>query len=38
MNFTFLDETKTMKDEEIEKMMNKITTHLEKHLQAEVRK
>ncbi|MEY3687372.1 MAG: hypothetical protein RIR84_213, partial [Bacteroidota bacterium] len=38
MNFTFMDETKTMKDEEIEKMMKKITGQLEKEFQIEIRK
>lgn len=38
MNFIFMDETKTMKDEEIEKMMKKITSHLEIQFQAEIRK
>ena len=38
MNFVFMDESKTMKDEEIEKMMNKITTQIEKQFQAEIRK
>ena len=38
MNFVFMDESKTMKDEEIEKMMNKITTQIEKQFEAEIRK
>lgn len=38
MNFTFMDETKTMKDEEIEQMMKKITVQLEKEFQIEIRK
>ncbi|MFZ9743875.1 MAG: phenylalanine--tRNA ligase subunit beta, partial [Chitinophagaceae bacterium] len=38
MNFTFMDESKTMKDEEIEKMMQKIILQLEKQFQAEIRK
>ena len=38
MNFTFQDEQKTMKDEEIDAMMSKITKALEKNLQAEIRK
>jgi phenylalanyl-tRNA synthetase beta chain len=38
MNFTFMDETKTMKDEEVEKMMKKITVQLEKEFQIEIRK
>ena len=38
MNFVFMDESKTMKDEEVEKMMNKITTQIEKQFQAEIRK
>jgi len=38
MNFVFMDEGKTMKDEEVEKMMNKITTQIEKQFQAEIRK
>ena len=38
MNFIFMDESKTMKDEEIEKMMSKITTQIEKQFQAEIRK
>jgi phenylalanyl-tRNA synthetase beta subunit len=33
-----MDETKTMKDEEIEKMMKKITGQLEKEFQIEIRK
>jgi phenylalanyl-tRNA synthetase beta chain len=38
MNFTFLDDSKTMKDEEIDKMMAKITSNIEKNLLAEIRK
>lgn len=38
MNFTFLDDSKTMKDEEIDKMMAKITSNIEKTLLAEIRK
>lgn len=38
MNFIFMDETKTMKDEEVEKMMKKITVQLEKEFQIEIRK
>lgn len=38
MNFTFLDDSKTMKDEDIDKLMAKITTNIEKNLQAEIRK
>jgi len=38
MNFTFLDDEKTMKDEEIDKMMAKITSNIEKTLLAEIRK
>lgn len=38
MNFTFLDEQKTMKDEEIDKLMQIITSNFEKKLQAEIRK
>ena len=38
MNFTFLDEQKTMKDEEIDKLMHVITSNFEKKLQAEIRK
>ena len=38
MNFVFMDDSKTMKDEEIEKMMNRIITQLEKQFQAEIRK
>ena len=38
MNFSFQDDQKTMKDEEIDAMMAKITKALEKNLQAEIRK
>lgn len=38
MNFTFLDDEKTMKDEDIDKMMAKITSNIEKNLLAEIRK
>jgi phenylalanyl-tRNA synthetase beta chain len=38
MNFSFLDESKTMKDEEIDKMMNIITKKFEEQLNAEIRK
>lgn len=38
MNFTFVDETKTMKDEEVDQWMTKISQQLEKKLQAEIRK
>jgi phenylalanyl-tRNA synthetase beta chain len=38
VSFTFLDEEKTPTDKEIDSMMNKIMTALEKELQAEIRK
>ena len=38
VNFTFLDEEKTLTDQEIDGWMNKIMTTLEKDLQAEIRK
>ena len=38
INFTFLDEEKTLTDKEIDAMMNKIITTYEKELNAEVRK
>lgn len=38
VNFTFLDEDKTLTDQEIDGWMNKIMTSLEKDLQAEIRK
>ena len=38
INFTFLDEEKTLTDKEIDAMMNKIITAYEKELNAEVRK
>lgn len=38
INFTFLDEEKTLTDKEIEGMMNKIMLTLEKELNAEIRK
>lgn len=38
ISFTFLDEEKTLTDKEIDAMMNKIMTTLEKDLQAEIRK
>lgn len=38
MNFTFLDEEKTMKDEQVDKIMGKITKGIEETLKAEIRK
>lgn len=38
INFTFLDEEKTLTDKEIDSWMNKIMTTLEKELHAEIRK
>jgi phenylalanyl-tRNA synthetase beta chain len=38
INFTFLDEEKTLTDKEIDGWMNKIITTLEKELGAEIRK
>ncbi|MGN6163152.1 MAG: phenylalanine--tRNA ligase subunit beta [Flavisolibacter sp.] len=38
INFTFLDQEKTLTDKEIDAWMNKIMTTLEKELQAEIRK
>ena len=38
MNFTFLDEEKTMKDDEVDKIMGKITRGIEETLKAEIRK
>jgi phenylalanyl-tRNA synthetase beta chain len=38
MNFTFLDEGKTMKDDEVDKIMGKITKGIEENLKAEIRK
>jgi phenylalanyl-tRNA synthetase beta chain len=38
VNFTFLDEEKTLTDKEIDSWMNKIMTTLEKDLNAEIRK
>ncbi len=38
MNFTLLDEEKTMKDEEVDKIMGKITKGIEETLKAEIRK
>jgi phenylalanyl-tRNA synthetase beta chain len=38
VNFTFLDEEKTLTDKEIDGMMAKIIASYEKELQAEVRK
>lgn len=38
LSFTFLDDEKTMTDKEIDSMMAKIMTVLEKELQAEIRK
>jgi phenylalanyl-tRNA synthetase beta chain len=38
INFTFLDEEKTMTDKDIDGMMAKITNSFEKELQAEIRK
>ncbi len=38
MNFTFQDETKTLKDEDIDQWMSKITRNIETKLEAEIRK
>ena len=38
MNFVFQDEQKTMKDEEVDSMMSKITKAFETNLHAEIRK
>jgi phenylalanyl-tRNA synthetase beta chain len=38
VNFTFLDEEKTLTDREIDSWMSKIMTTLEKELNAEIRK
>jgi len=38
INFTFLDEEKTLTDQEIDGWMKAIMTSLEKNLQAEIRK
>ena len=38
INFTFLDEEKTLTDKEIDSWMNNIMTTLEKELGAEIRK
>jgi phenylalanyl-tRNA synthetase beta chain len=38
VNFTFLDEEKTLTDKEVDGWMNKIMETLEKELQAEIRK
>ena len=38
INFTFLDEEKTLTDKEIDSWMNRIMTTLEKELHAEIRK
>ncbi len=38
INFTFLDEEKTMTDKEIDAMMNKLIAAYEKELEAEIRK
>ncbi|MFM2358532.1 MAG: hypothetical protein RLY16_525, partial [Bacteroidota bacterium] len=38
LNFTFLDEEKTLTDKEIDAMMNKLIQSYEKNLQAEIRK
>ena len=38
VNFTFLDEEKTMTDKEIDAMMQKIMQSLEKEVGAEIRK
>jgi phenylalanyl-tRNA synthetase beta chain len=38
VNFTFLDEEKTLTDKEIDGWMNKIMTTLEKSIGAEIRK
>ena len=38
VNFTFLDEEKTLTDKEIDSWMHKIMTTLEKNIGAEIRK
>jgi phenylalanyl-tRNA synthetase beta chain len=38
INFTFLDETKTLTDKEIDEMMYKLISGFQKNLQAEIRK
>ena len=38
INFTFLDEEKTLTDKEIDGMMNRIMSTLEKEVQADIRK
>jgi phenylalanyl-tRNA synthetase beta chain len=38
LSFTFLDEEKTLTDKEIDTMVNKIMTALEREVQAEIRK
>jgi len=38
INFTFLDQEKTLTDQEIDGWMKAIITSLEKNLQAEIRK
>jgi phenylalanyl-tRNA synthetase beta subunit len=38
MSFTFQDETRTLKDEEVEAAMGKIIGQLEKNTSAEIRK
>jgi len=38
VNFTFLDDEKTLTDKEIDGWMNKIMTTFENELQAEIRK
>jgi len=38
VNFTFLDEEKTLTDKEIDSMVNKLIQSFEKELQAEIRK
>lgn len=38
LNFTFLDEEKTLTDKEIDEMMNKIMQSLQQEVQAEIRK
>jgi phenylalanyl-tRNA synthetase beta chain len=38
INFSFIDDEKTLTDKEIDSWMNKIMTTLEKELKAEIRK
>jgi phenylalanyl-tRNA synthetase beta chain len=38
INFTFIDEEKTLTDKEIEPIMNKLITSFEKEIGAEIRK